>query len=415
MEIQKKIENEIDIEKIISNECLISHFQPIFSIKDIRIIGFEALARATDPYSGKAIPPGLLFKVANEKGRLLELDCLCRKKAIEGFSKFANTDDNLLLFLNLDVSILNNQNVGTNEIIELVNQCNINPERVVIEFIESKVSDIEALQSFLSIHRNHGFIIALDDLGTGYSNLERIPLMKPDIIKLDRSLISGINSEYHKQELFDFFIKFAHKIGVLVIAEGIESIDEALTCLELGADLVQGFYFEKPISPENFAFYESIPKIVRTNAIFKDHIKSKFEKQKKQFNEYDYITNIVCSNMENTTPENYDVTLINIVNQIPEIECAYVLHETGIQISSTILNSGRNFRKRSTLFAPTDIGCDKSSEEYYIALSKSQLRYITSPHVSKASGNICVTIASLLTCNDNRTIVICIDISNPVT
>ena len=86
-------------------------------------------------------------------------------------------------------------------------------------------------------------LIALDDMGTGYSNLERIASIKPDIIKLDRSLIQDIDREYHKQELFDFFLKLAHKIGVFVVVEGIETEAEALSCLERGADLVQGFYF----------------------------------------------------------------------------------------------------------------------------------------------------------------------------
>ena len=248
---QKCIENEdqgtkFDIKTIIETESITSFFQQIFSIKSSAVVGVEALARAIDPVTWQYIPPSGIFEEAAKEGLTVDLDRLCRKTAIREFAPVASQNPNLLLFINLDTSILNDSTVGSNNILNTVKQYGIDPGRVVIEFIESKTNDPDALLRFIDTYRKYGFLFALDDMGTGHSNLERIPSIKPDFVKLDRSLIKGIDREYYKQELFDFFIKLAHKIGCLVIAEGIETKEEGLACLERGADLVQGFYFALP-------------------------------------------------------------------------------------------------------------------------------------------------------------------------
>jgi EAL domain-containing protein (putative c-di-GMP-specific phosphodiesterase class I) len=96
------------------------------------------------------------------------------------------------------------------------------------------------LRDFVEGHRDAGYLVALDDIGKGHSNLDRIFLLKPDIIKVDRSIVTKIESNYHQQEVFKSMVQLARRIGALVVAEGVETRDEALHCVECGAICCRG-------------------------------------------------------------------------------------------------------------------------------------------------------------------------------
>jgi len=112
--------------------------------------------------------------------------------------------------------------VGSGHLLKQVRQFNLNPNNVAIEIIESRVNDTGALNEFISRHREYGFLFALDDIGSGYSNLDRITITEPDLLKIDRSLISQIDINYHKQEVLKSLVNLARRIGALVVAEGVE-------------------------------------------------------------------------------------------------------------------------------------------------------------------------------------------------
>ena len=268
----RMIDAEFDIHAVLRARSMRSHYQPIISIRGKKVIGLEALIRATNPESGNAISPAYLFDAANRHKQSVELDRLCRESAVAGFATVAGLDPDLILFVNVDVSTLGRSTAESTALIKLTEEHGIPPERVVIEILESKINDASALERFIAAHRKRGFLIALDDMGAGHSNLERIPTIKPDIIKLDRSLIQNIDREYHKQELFDFFIKMAHRIGVFVVVEGIETEAEALSCLERGADLVQGFYFARPQLPDRKSLERGLEHASRLRGVLTDHM-----------------------------------------------------------------------------------------------------------------------------------------------
>lgn len=97
------------------------------------------------------------------------------------------------------------------------------------------------LKMFLCTYKEYGFLIALDDVGTGHSNLDRISLVKPDILKIDRSIIDNIDQRYHNQEVFKSLVNLSKRIGTMVVTEGVERKEEAILAFELGADMLQGY------------------------------------------------------------------------------------------------------------------------------------------------------------------------------
>ena len=405
------VDAEFDIHAVLQARTMLSHFQPIISIREKRVIGLEALVRATNPASGKPISPNFLFDAAIRHKQSLQLDRLCREAAISGFATLASLDPDLILFINVDVSTLSRSAAESNALIKLTEEYGIAPERVAIEIIESKINDASALQRFIANHRKRGFLIALDDMGAGHSNLERIPSIKPDIIKLDRSLIKNIDQEYHKQELFDFFIKLAHRIGVFVIVEGIETEAEALSCLERGADLVQGFYFAYPQPPARACLESGLDYASRLRSVLTEHMVQRFTQRKLMYKRYNDIASRITAVVEMSEPTAYETMLEHALGRFPTAECAYVIHESGRQITRTVFNPSCSQRRRTALFGPAPAGGNQSAKDYFMYLGKNQRHYVTRPYVSVATGNVCVTISNRVSLSSGESYVVCVDIN----
>ena len=123
------------------------------------------------------------------------------------------------------------------------------PHRVVLEITErTAIKDYPKFRERLKVLRDIGYRFAVDDAGSGYAGLGSIANLEPDFIKLDISLITGIDTNFIKQNLVETMVKFANDHGAMVIAEGVERAEEFATVRALGAHLVQGFFLHKPRS-----------------------------------------------------------------------------------------------------------------------------------------------------------------------
>src|ERR1044071_8596173 len=146
---------------------------------------------------------------------------------------------NELLFLNVDPHDFTDPTFNELEV--------ANPERVVIEITErTAIKDYPKFRERLKAFRDRGFRFAVDDAGSGYAGLGSIANLEPDFIKLDISLINGIDTNFIKQNLVEGMVRFANEHGAMVIAEGVERAEEFETVRGLGVHLVQGFYLHRP-------------------------------------------------------------------------------------------------------------------------------------------------------------------------
>jgi EAL domain-containing protein (putative c-di-GMP-specific phosphodiesterase class I) len=217
------------INNLINNNKITIHFQPIVTIKNKKIFAFEALTRAYDE-NDELISPLYLFEQARKENYSTQLDCYVREQSIKKFKKYYEKNNNLLLFLNFESSIID-QEISDN-FLEIVKEQNISPSNIIIEIKEDSIHDNRSLEKFVTKYKKHGFIIAIDDFGTGYSSFDRLSLIKPDIVKIDRSLIYNIHNNFVNSEVLNGITNMCHKIGALVLAEGVESKDEILNCIK---------------------------------------------------------------------------------------------------------------------------------------------------------------------------------------
>ena len=230
------------LDSILANCDLHSLFQPIFSLSERRILGYEALSRG--PSNSALHSPINLFAVARSAGRLSELELLCRKSACQRFSQLKLEGK---LFLNVSPDSLMEPKHQPGRTLQLLQTLGIPPSQVVIELTEqSPTDDFALLDTALHHYRAMGFSIALDDLGAGYSSLRLWSELRPDYVKIDRHFIDGIHQDAVKREFVDSILKMAKASRAQVIAEGIELPEELAVLAEMGVDLLQGYLLCRP-------------------------------------------------------------------------------------------------------------------------------------------------------------------------
>ena len=222
---------------------LATHFQPIFSVRRGACYGYEALLRAEDEHLGTSVPPQELFGRVSPGSRV-RLDWVCRALHLRNFATVDRGERTL--FLNVFPDAALSDAVCATEFADLIRYYGLAPRRVCVEILETACADEGLLREAVAAYRDMGVTIAMDDFGIGRSNFDRIVSIRPDIVKIDRSVLVDAVGDEKARESLPGIVKLLHDAGASVAAEGIESAAEALVALSSGADYLQGFYFARP-------------------------------------------------------------------------------------------------------------------------------------------------------------------------
>jgi EAL domain-containing protein (putative c-di-GMP-specific phosphodiesterase class I) len=402
------------LQRLVETRGITSHFQPIVSIRGKSVVGMEALSRGLSPV-GDLIPPSVLFNLAMAEGLAGPVETLCRRSAVKSFANLRARPDEMLLFLNLDLATTPHYERLPAELEVLVRTVGLRPRNVAVEFLEARVEDVERFGALAEALRRRGFLVVLDDVGAGYSNLDRIPLIRPDIIKIDRSLITGVDADFYKQETFKSLVSLSRRIGALVVAEGIESEREALAALELGADLLQGYFLGRPRPAAYFGGAGLVDAAICVDTLaqtFKHHMVGEINRRKSEHRRLNVILNRLLCELTSADAAAFGSILAGASADYDKIECCYVLDDAGVQVTETICGAAITRRPGGAIFRPAAPGTDHSLKEYYYVLVDVELpKFTTDPYVSLASGNLCRTISTCF--RDvvaNRMYVLCVDV-----
>lgn len=241
---QSGIDRQTILELLDSNS-LTTHFQPIFSAKDGTVYGYEALTRIKE--DRKNINLGELFKKAILTNTISSLDVKCRGNAISLASSLGINHINAYLFINICPEALMDSahSVGITD--ELADEWGISKERIILEITEENaIHNYKLFKKAVVYYKKRGYKIAIDDFGAGYGGLKMLSVIEPDFVKIDRHFISNIDKATVKFNLVDSIASACHRIGIKVIAEGIEQEEELKIVMNMGIDLLQGYYLYKP-------------------------------------------------------------------------------------------------------------------------------------------------------------------------
>ncbi|PJZ39115.1 diguanylate phosphodiesterase [Leptospira levettii] len=213
-------------------------FQPIIDWNQKKIYSHEALVRGTQGESAYSI----LSKV-NQTNRY-QFDQSCRIKAIQLASQIQ-----IPAFLNINFlpNAVYQPETCIRTTLEASREYNFPLNRLVFELTEGEeVQDHNHIINIFKAYQKYGFLTAIDDFGSGYSGLNLLAKFQPDLIKLDMELIRNIHTNSVARKLTKAIADVCHEIGILVIAEGVETLEELKVLVDMGINLYQGYLFSKP-------------------------------------------------------------------------------------------------------------------------------------------------------------------------
>lgn len=382
---------------------IISAFQPIYSISHRRIVGLEGLARGID-VEGNIVSPLTLFQ-KQKISDIGDLDRICQLVHIENFH--ALNSPNAWLFLNVNPQTLNESESYAEFLNFLLTEKNYPANKIVIEILESAIDDEKELEAHIQHYKKMGFLIAIDDFGAGQSNFERIWRIKPDIVKLDRSMIKKAGTDPSVKGLIKGITSMLHHSKCIVLAEGVETEIEALVAMEAGVDLVQGFYFARPF-------------------LLSEPMKTKFGLWRDLYSVFDDLTfqtteaqnSIIAPYIKQMSAMTLGPQRKNSLNEIAEVMLPlpntirlYQLALDGVQCFSNIDSTTIGLRTEVRLKALSDTkGANWKRRDYFRnALQNPGVLQISTPYFSISDGRLCITL-SVQTKISNEPCILCCDV-----
>ncbi|MGF6727363.1 EAL domain-containing protein (putative c-di-GMP-specific phosphodiesterase class I) [Paraburkholderia sp. GAS41] len=232
----------VSIVDLINRGQLYAVFQPIVDFNDGTILGYEGLIRG--PAGSPLESPFNLFAQAHAEACVIELEQAAARSCVETFERLACRGK---LFLNFSADALLQFAETSDDVLTLLHQSGISPERVVIELTEqSTIPDVDRFLMVLATLRTAGAQFALDDYGTANANMNLWVLLQPDVVKIDRFFIQNIAKDPLKFHAVRAMQHFAHASGAQLVAEGIENEADLIVVRDLGIGYAQGYFFDHP-------------------------------------------------------------------------------------------------------------------------------------------------------------------------
>ncbi len=238
----KRSREQVELRRIISEGDIDIVFQPVIDLRTSRTVGYEAFCRG--PRDTIFERPQVMFEGARDGGITRELDLLCQRKALDRARPLATGEK---LFLNALPASLLDPVFREHLLIDFPKDLRLSRKDIVLEFADrNTIGDYELFGQEIQELRTRGFLLAVDNVGTGSSSLQTITEVRPDYIKVDSSLIRNIQSNLVKQEMLRSLCQVARSIEATVVAQGIEAGDELAAVKECGTDYGQGYLFASP-------------------------------------------------------------------------------------------------------------------------------------------------------------------------
>ena len=230
---------ESDLWAAVREDQITPHFQPLVSLKDGRVRGYEILARWTHATRGP-IPPDQFIPAAEASGAICDLTFNLLRKACK---ETAGLDGALHLSLNVSPVQLEEPEFAQ-KLLKVLADAGFDPSRLEIELTEAAlVTDLAAARQVVEALQKKGVRVALDNFGTGHASLTQLRQLPFDMLKIDRSFVRAMSADKEAAIMVRTIISMAKSLSLAVVAEGVETAEQARTLAGLGCDMAQGYYF----------------------------------------------------------------------------------------------------------------------------------------------------------------------------
>jgi diguanylate cyclase (GGDEF)-like protein/PAS domain S-box-containing protein len=248
------LQRETDLRKAIHRKEFVTHYQPIVSLKSRSVVGFEALIRWRHPQLG-LIYPGSFISIAEETGLIIPITRLVMQEACSDLKSWQDQVQDLQkLTMNINISSKHFLLPSLlDDIKEVLDSIGLPPDHLKLEITETALmEDVEETVRHVNRMRDYGLQIVIDDFGTGYSSLSYLQRLPIDTLKVDRSFVSRIqNTPDGNRNIVEAIISLAHRLDMIVVAEGVENLEQYTILLDMKCQFGQGYLFSRPMAKDD--------------------------------------------------------------------------------------------------------------------------------------------------------------------
>ena len=374
-----------------------SVFQPIYSLVNQSFMGVEALVRGQNGQTSEMLPVKYCIHPYGGEEDLKHLKRLNKMH----LRNWRAQQQRGWLFVNLDFQDLTK--VDDLCLVELLEELGIPGKKVVVEVVESEVFDEKLLAQVVAQLREYGCIIALDDFGAGHSNIERISTVKPDIVKLDRKVLLNACDNELSESVLRNLVMLIKQSGSLSLLEGVETKAQAMLAMDVGVDLVQGFYFGRPERQcMNTVMGEGVIKdVVESYPAYRSQNLTKHLLKRKLYE---------CMFKGFVGLESASVLEDEMlaVSSLSNVKRSYMLDMNGYQFADAVYAEGADQSKK---VVKKGTGLCWRSRRYFVkAVNNPDSVYISRPYRSLIDVELCVTVSKVVQLQTDEKYVVCFDL-----
>lgn len=346
--------------------------------------------------------------INNRRIIAMKAECGSIDEALEVLSAFSPSGNGVMLMLSLGCQSFSGDEGELERLLAGILESSIPSSNIIVEISELPDSVTRELYSICRGLHKAGIKVALGGISIGSFTEELMVVIKPDIICIGLGITSGIDRNAEKQTEFRRISDSAKRMEIFIVADGISSLDEVITCMVLNADWFSGEYFSDHRQIEQLFANSTRMRIEETAQQLNVSIKKNQALVSMRRESYKQMIRMLIDRLTTAAPEDCEGELFKYVSSNPEIECAYVIDGNGIQISETAVIPSRI---QSEVFAPASKGTSHQIKNYFYAVhEKIEDPFISSWYTSAATGRLCKTISASYYNASGELLIACIDL-----
>jgi diguanylate cyclase (GGDEF)-like protein len=252
LSVARRHQLKLGLERAIANNEFVLHYQPVIDVATGSITATEALLRWKDPTRG-LMPPSEFVGVAEETGLIVPIGRFVLREACRQAAEWAQEHDGLRVFVNLSTRQLADPDI-VEDVCNALEDVGLDPTRLTLEVTETAMMrDIDEARETLFALKRLGVDIAIDDFGTGFSSLSYLRQLPIDVLKIAKPIIDAICDSSEDSAFVKGIIELGHVVGLRVVAEGVEHVEQYAQLIDMGCDYVQGYYHSPSLEPSELA------------------------------------------------------------------------------------------------------------------------------------------------------------------
>ena len=401
----------MDIKRIIEQKSIKILFQPILSPLEPLQLNIECFLRGVDTDTGEIIMPLCLIEEAKKHDLGLELDQVVVEIAFKRFKPICDAYPRAFLNININTSIFTEEK-KSKFIIGFANSIGIPTNHVIIDlgFTDLEPESSKLVLEFIQEHRKAGFCISLDDIGRDYSNLDKVLLFNPDIIKINHCLIEKMENGNYRKNFIRHITDIAHDMAILIVSTCIEDIETLVDCVANGSQLVQGFH----LAPLGEYDYDDLVEILHQMDYQRitHMLKATIDEQPR------VVIDNILNFLRDLRPLMKDFSLTRVeeyakyfMKEFPFVESGCILDQDGVQKIPMYVNKENFGNRNPELFGFYGIGSDHSQFEYFERLKSLPFdEWVTEPYRSKLTNQVCATLSFRHRAEEGKSLIVVLNI-----